>query len=345
MDAMKKELVAFAICVVAGAVMASGKDEGAFIVLPGESYVMKIDSDVKSRVVEACVAVKGNRNASGLGNVSWCLTWAGADGRPLRMLEVRWGNECLGDPLDRRFMQVSVDSLRDDGSVVPLLKERLFEGVALYGGHNTIAVEEKSGRMDIWIGNELERHVGCCRSVGGACEVALEGSRTLDVRYAAYAAEKTHAGQLGKRWILQEAEEYLETHVSDVEGIWDFLDRDNNARLAKPGGKYRLALVKFDVSRDGGILDVAPEFFGRIPVYEILYLDGAQVNADEWNAGMTKGFLYSTIFENHFDLLWFDSYMEPMAGEQWADMQPGAVISLNFPLLRSQMRFSKARVR
>ena len=65
------------------------------------------------------------------------------------------------------------------------------------------------------------------------------------------------------------------------------------------------------------------------------------VNGKRWNNGMVKGYLYGTIFENHYNLEWFDSMMESMGGEVSADITDGVILALNFPIYHATMRFSK----
>ncbi len=306
----------------------------------GEKYMIGLDRDTRARSIEACVAAKGNRNSFGIGKAAWRLVWTDTDGRALRLLEVKWGNEGLVDAFDRRFLMLTVDSITGNGVAVPLLEKKLFDKVALYGGDNTVAIDEKDGKMSVWIGCDLEYFVGEC-DVCNATQLCLEGSLPLDVRYVAVTSEPSFAARLGARWNTDELNEYISSHNSSVEGLWEFLDRDNNLKLASPGGKYGLSVVKYDSSRSGDILGLVPDYADKLPAYEILYMSGAEVNASEWHPAMVKGLLYPTVFENHFDLVWFDSYLEPMAGEQWADLIQGTILSLNFPLLRAQMRFSK----
>ena len=60
---------------------------------------------------------------------------------------------------------------------------------------------------------------------------------------------------------------------------------------------------------------------------------------------MLKGRLYPTIFQNHYNLEWYDAYMEPMAEEVSANLVDGVILSFEFPLFRSRMRFSRVPAR
>lgn len=111
------------------------------------------------------------------------------------------------------------------------------------------------------------------------------------------------------------------------QGIWKYLDRDTDSRLALAGGRYTLAIVR-QKTGDG---------------YDIIYLDGAETHADSWQPGMKKGELKPTIFTGHYDLIWYDAAMEPITLDAHASIEQGAILTLSFPLLKSTLRFSKSR--
>lgn len=107
------------------------------------------------------------------------------------------------------------------------------------------------------------------------------------------------------------------------EGLYKYLDRDNDNRYCRLGGDYRIALL---ASQRGG--------------YDIIYISGADINSQQWQPGMIKGHLAPTLFVNHFDLEWFDSTLTPITSECSADIEQSAILKLNFPTLKSSVRFS-----
>lgn len=109
-------------------------------------------------------------------------------------------------------------------------------------------------------------------------------------------------------------------------GYYTYLDRDNDTRLAQPGGFYKLALIS---DNDGG--------------YEIIYLDGAEVNSALWKPGMLKGRLRPTIFKNNYDLEWLDSANLPIAREVFATLTDNVILELNFPIYKTKLRFSRVQ--
>ncbi len=56
---------------------------------------------------------------------------------------------------------------------------------------------------------------------------------------------------------------------------------------------------------------------------------------------MLKGKLIPTLFEGHYDLVWYDGKMQRMDSDISASMEQGVILTLNFPLYRSKLRFSK----
>lgn len=111
-----------------------------------------------------------------------------------------------------------------------------------------------------------------------------------------------------------------------VEGFWDYLDRENNPRYARPGGRYRIALVN-----DGG---------GN---YDIIYVAGAEVESSRWHPGMRKGLLTATPFVGHYDMQWIDSTFHKRLTDMHADIDAEGILTLSFPLLETKLRFYKAK--
>lgn len=106
-------------------------------------------------------------------------------------------------------------------------------------------------------------------------------------------------------------------------GIWKALDRDTDSKYALAGGRYTLAIVPVQDTNE----------------FDILYLSGAEVNTSTWKTGMKKGKLIPTAFKNHYDLIWYDSALEPIEYDATASVDQEIILSLSFPLLKSTLRF------
>ena len=89
------------------------------------------------------------------------------------------------------------------------------------------------------------------------------------------------------------------------------------------GGRYTLAIVRADKG------------------YDIIYMGGAQVKKTMWQAGMLKGHLTRTVFSGNYDATWIDATMEPIDEDVQASIENGIILTLSFPVYKSQVRFSK----
>lgn len=119
---------------------------------------------------------------------------------------------------------------------------------------------------------------------------------------------------------------YLCSSADINEAVWDYLDRDIDPALASVGGRYRLATVK-SPSRPG--------------TYDIVYLSGADTSRRE--PGRIIGHLSPTIFIGTYVLDWYDARGRLLTGDQDAQITPDhAILTLRWPLLRSQLRFSRS---
>ncbi|MCC8037761.1 MAG: hypothetical protein LIP02_06460, partial [Bacteroidales bacterium] len=111
-----------------------------------------------------------------------------------------------------------------------------------------------------------------------------------------------------------------------MERIWKYFDRENDPDRVRLGGKYTLATL---ANPRGG--------------YDIIYMDGAEIQAHEWTPGMLKGHLEPTPFAGRYALTWIDAVMQPMdnqwEGQAEVNLSTG-LLTLNFPLLVAQVRFN-----
>ena len=89
------------------------------------------------------------------------------------------------------------------------------------------------------------------------------------------------------------------------------------------GGKYTLAIVRAD---DG---------------YDLIYVNGAQVKKSLWHPCMKKGHITKTMFTGNYDLQWIDATMEPIDEDAYATIENGVILTLYYPIYKSQVRFAK----
>lgn len=162
-------------------------------------------------------------------------------------------------------------------------------------------------------------------NVGGALDsdCRLESDRPMKVAVAVTETVDDPARSLYTGLTPELITARLQTSTDPVEGIWEFLDRENDPVRARPGGRYRVALIA-----------TAPG------TYDIIYLSGAEVNRDAWKPGMLKGRLSATPFVGQYDLMWVDAMMKPIENDISATVEE-ALMTLGFPLLKSRLRFSR----
>ena len=124
-------------------------------------------------------------------------------------------------------------------------------------------------------------------------------------------------------WTVEALDEYFAESADPAEGYWKYLDRDMQDDWLRLGGRYTLAVVRAD---DG---------------YDLIYIDGAQVKKTMWQTGMLKGHMTKTIFSGNYDLTWIDATMEPIEKDAQANIENGVILTLSFPVYKSQVRFAK----
>lgn len=125
---------------------------------------------------------------------------------------------------------------------------------------------------------------------------------------------------------IDELNSYLEASTDSIEGYWQYLDRNVNTPSIQNGGYYELATVR---SESG---------------YDIIYISGADKYSYLWAPLQIKGRLIGTIFQNNFDLEWIDSKRsEIMQYDIYASFEQNSIMTVHFPLLNSEIRFSRKR--
>ena len=129
--------------------------------------------------------------------------------------------------------------------------------------------------------------------------------------------------QLSTDWDKQSLTKYFASSNNAYEGFWTFFDKDLDESKLRLGGRYTVALVK---NGEG---------------YDIIYVDGAQVNSDQWRCGMLKGHIDATQFIDNYTLTWYDSTMRAFSNDVYATIENYTLLSLFFPAQKSCLRFAK----
>ena len=230
------------------------------------------------------------------------------------------------DITDQRSMQVSLIQ-RMNGETSILAVADIKKGVSLEDEMNTVCVDVDEHGVTIMVGKDelkqvleadVKRPMGPVQVgylVGAGARVALERA-VLTIDNGKQVAATT-------LWSLDDLNQYLSASSDPVEGYWKYLDRDMEDKWLRLGGRYTIAIVRAD---DG---------------YDLIYIDGAQVKKSLWQPGMKKGHMTKTIFSGNYDASWIDATMEPIDKDVQATIENGVILTLNFPVYKSQLRFAK----
>ena len=340
----------------------------------GESLIRDFVADADEYGVELATTVPRVANVPEKRRLIWTMLWsaaeasAGSGATSAAAADVRLecfiGNTWEFEAEGKRYIEIAV-AVRHPGAVWQVVDtQKVTKGVALQKGHNTLSVSYASGRMEVAMGEDYLYNVCSVElpGAGGAEQGPASCYRFKDVMLTAGADLKidcftaSSASELdllpATVWTLPEIEQYLAAAPAGVAGRWEALDRDLDTSLAKSGGTYSLAVVPRKSPSDSSSLAVAAVPAHGLKVipgapatgtiaYEIIYLGGAKVYGSHWMPGMVKGYLYSTPFENHYNLVWFDAQKLSMGPDLFAAFTPPSILTLRFPLHNSTLRFAK----
>ncbi len=208
-----------------------------------------------------------------------------------------------------------------------IVKTSLSGEVEFFDGVNAFLLNRKGSHFILRGGNreynrifEFDSDFYPVDSIGfiafkGACvnftDISLEWiDKSEDVKYS----------QFGNPDVLAS---YLARSTDRYEGVWEILDRVLDEDYLRPGGTYRLALIKSE--RD----------------YEIIYLSGAEKNALNWKPGMKKGCLQATSFPGIFNTRWIDTSGESLDRDIKAQFESDDLLTITFPYQASTIRLKR----
>ncbi|MBR7012208.1 MAG: hypothetical protein IKI10_04880 [Muribaculaceae bacterium] len=230
------------------------------------------------------------------------------------------------DITDQRSMQVTLMQ-RTGREETILAQTSLTKGVSLEDDLNTISVDVDERGVKVSIGKQdlqpvLEADV---KRPTGAVQVGyLVGpGASVSIERAVLTIDNERQVANSTLWTVEALDEYFAQSADPAEGYWKYLDRDMQDDWLRLGGRYTLAVIRAD---DG---------------YDIIYIDGAQVKKTMWQTGMLKGHMTKTIFSGNYDLTWIDATMEPIEKDAQASIENGVILTLSFPVYKSQVRFAK----
>ena len=230
------------------------------------------------------------------------------------------------DITDQRSMTLKI--IQQNGTDTrELAHATITKGVSLEDDMNTLSIDVDDRSVKVSIGKDelqevleatVARPTGPLQVgylVGAGSRVAIERA-VLTIENEKQVAAKT-------LWTREALDEYFAMSADPVEGYWKYLDRDMEDQWLRLGGRYTLAVVRSDNG------------------YDIIYIDGAQVKKSLWHEGMLKGHMTKTVFSGNYDATWIDATMEPIEKDVQATIENGVILTMNFPVFKSQVRFAK----
>lgn len=267
--------------------------------------------------------------------------YIGTDGRRVRVSHPSWGVavgsgdellrfevSTLDDSSDELFLtRLRVRAMTGD---VCLGENILTEGIGMFADENSFRLRRENGTYVLFGGNRSyipllsvslpdfrPDSIGFTISPGAVLRVDYASLNVYSDAVPAIPSEVSHFADPDVRL------SYFSRSSDPMEGEWEIFDRTFDDAMLRPGGDYRLAIVK---ERDG---------------YRLLYLSGAAKNISAWKPGMIKGFLVKTVFDDVYDMRWLDPAGNPLEGEIKAQFVAPDILTVQFVDHASAMRLRK----
>ena len=293
--------------------------------LPADSlYLQSQNPSISNISIQARFAVTKNVERNGESKAKSRVVWNYQSPQKYCFVELSWRNTNYGDFTDTRQAILRLGkSVNGNDSIVAT---KIFDKkVNLSTGYNTIVVEGNEERFKVYVGADRLNPVGELidkSNLTGSCGI-ISTVKTNVLKFIVESAPNIK--QFLKTSFNEDTlkEKFRNNQQAD-EGFWSYLDRNNDAKYAIVGGRYRIALVKDNDD------------------YLLIYLSGAQTNQINWAEGMIKGRLKPTIFQNHYDLIWYDSMFDIIDTDAYATIED-SILTLDFPLYKTQIRFYKEK--
>lgn len=297
-------------------------------VTDGEITLPVDDSDIVSLDVEVRALMHRVKQRRGMAD-----SWWGVSLRSLgdtMKVSLRFGNTDFGDILDRRIAELTVER---NGSIV---SKREVDGFVTDGkAFNSLSLSLAGNMLEVKGGGHRGRSLAVLQLPERIMpdEVSVWSVGRLSVPVFTIETCRNPETSLDSGLDMESLKARFAASTDPLEGFWTYFDRNNDPKYARMGGRYTLAIVKrerTDVDKDTD------------NVYDIIYINGAQTYGDRWKPMMLKGMLRATIFDGHYDMEWVDATFSPISEDINAVLgSDGALLTLNFPMLKTTMRFSK----
>lgn len=213
-----------------------------------------------------------------------------------------------------------------------ILSRSFTAGFNFSSGFNSLACEWHDGKLNVGGG---DTHVDPLFSIEGEAAPSAPVCQLIacpGLRVDCIVVERTNAAvclsDSAGGWTIQMLDSRFSMSADPLEGYWEHFDMQADYDHARPGGDYRLAIVRADTD-----------------AYNILYISGARTNAAAWSPCMLKGRLRFTPFADNYTLEWYDAMQQPVDSAIGANatLENRSLLSLAFPRLGLTLRLARKK--
>ncbi len=290
----------------------------------GESWSYEADSSQHWSNIELRCKILGKNSETQSG---WNLLLYSSDNATcLAMISVTSLPSLLDEEFSEPKLEIRAEYISAKSSLITSssFKSEVFN--KKYNGKTlSLALNQiGDGNFEIWCGDKQLTNLGVVEIDSEIGKIEVQATAKVALQSVNI---KSKNKPIVDKYDIDEQRllSYFNSSYDSNEGIYEYLDSDINTTQSRLGGFYRIAIIKNDV---GG--------------YDVIYLSGAQENSRNWSAGMVKGKLSPTIFQNHYNLTWIDSEMEDDMTELSAELD-GTMLVAHFPKERAIIRFSRVK--
>ncbi|MCH5235296.1 MAG: hypothetical protein J1E16_08360 [Muribaculaceae bacterium] len=200
----------------------------------------------------------------------------------------------------------------------------LRDKVNPYDGDNIWQIKTNDNNLQLFVGDKSLNQVYECRAESPITRFGFFAGWGAGILISDIQAEYDEGSVADRNCnFMEEIEDYLNESEDPMEGYWTLFDRELEESLIKLGGRYDLVCVK---EGEG---------------YVFLYLDGANVNSQNWKPGDLKATLIPTPFSDIYEVEWIDAVKEQMTQDIKAQKGEGDTLSIQFPYQSSKIRLRK----
>lgn len=270
-------------------------------------------------LIEVRGALKKDRDVAGESSTWWEIN-LGAGYR----VTLRSYNPSFASLVDERLSRVTL--YRGDSIIARTDMSKGFAPQA--NAFNTLIVELDSlGNIAVAGGTRIPEAVFAVNVSRNLLHESpsVKSCGCLDISNLFVESDQSISRKLMTDWTEENLREHIKSSRNPVEGVYEYLDRNNDPHYARLGGRYLIAVVS-----DGS------------SAYDIIYIDGARTNESSWTTGMLKGHLEPVkMLVDQFYLVWYDALGEKMTEDIDASIEQNAILTFRFPLYKTVIRFLK----